>query len=60
MIIVDEEGNIKLKCKNETNHNTILVSLKMKEPRKPSFQEKWTLNNKEWWGKFNEVIIKTN
>ena len=56
MITVDEEGNLRIKGKNETDHNTIIMSIKINDPRKPSFQEKWKLNNKEGWGKFNEAI----
>ena len=56
MITVDEEGNLRIKGKNETDHNTILMSIKINDPRRPSFQEKWKLNNKEGGGKFNEAI----
>ena len=56
MITVDEEGNLRIKGKNETDHNTILMSIKINDPRRPSFQEKWKLNNKEGRGKFNEAI----
>ena len=39
-VIVDEEGNLRIKGKNETSHNTIVMSLRINDPRKPTFLEK--------------------
>ena len=55
-IIVDEEGNLRIKGKNETDHNTITVSLRINDPRIPTYQEKWKLNNKEGWIEFNKTV----
>ena len=53
---VDEEGHLRVKGKNETDHNTITMTTKMNDPRKPKFQERWRLNNKEGWTLFNKTI----
>ena len=55
-VIVDEEGNLSIKGKNETDHNTIMISLRINDPRTPTYQEKWKLNNKEGWIEFNKTI----
>ena len=57
-IIVDEEGNLRIKGKNKTDHNTIMMSLRIKDARKLTFEEKWMLNNKRGWKKFNKTIQK--
>ena len=55
-LIVDEEGHLRVKGKNETDHNTITMTIKINDPRKPKFQERWRLNNKEGWKLFNKTI----
>ena len=55
-LIVDEEGHLRIKGKNETDHNTITMSIAINDPRKPTYQEKWRLNNKEGWKQFNKTI----
>ena len=57
-VIVDEEGNLRIKGKNETDHNTIVMSIRINDPRKPTFREKWNLKNKEGWTKFNKEILE--
>ena len=57
-VIVDEEGNLRIKGKNETDHNTIIMSIRINDPRKPTFREKWNLKNKEGWTKFNKEITE--
>ena len=54
-LIVDEEGHLRVKGKNETDHNTITMTIKINDPRKPKFQERWRLNNKEGWRLFNKT-----
>ena len=56
MIKVDEKCKLRITGKNEIGHNTILMSLKINDPKRPSFQEKWKLNNKEGRRKFNEAL----
>ena len=55
-IIVDEEGNLRIKGKIETDHNTLMMSLRINDAIKPAFTEKWMLNNKDEWKKCNETI----
>ena len=55
-LIVDEEGHLRIKGKNETDHNTITMSIAINDPRKPTYREKWNLNNKEGWNQFNKTI----
>ena len=57
-VIVDEEGNLRIKGKNETDHNTIIMSIRINDPRKPTFREKWNLKNKEGWTIFNKEIME--
>ena len=33
-----------------------MMSLRINDARKPTFEEKWMLNNKEGWKKFNKTI----
>ena len=51
--IIDEEGAHKVKSKRESDHNTILVNLKINDARKPEYMEKWKLDNKDGWAQFN-------
>ena len=55
-VIVDEDGNLRIRGKNETDHNMILMTLKINDPRKPTIIERWKLNNRDGWKKFNETI----
>ena len=57
-VIVDDEGNLRIKGKNETDHNTIVMSIRINDPRKPTFREKWNLKNKDGWTKFNKAILE--
>ncbi len=56
--IVDEEGSLRIKGKNETDHNTILTNIRINQPRTPHIIKKWKLENNEGWEKFSEVITK--
>ena len=51
--IIDEEGAHRVKSKKESDHNTILVNLKINDARKPEYIEKWKLDNKDGWAQFN-------
>ena len=57
-VIVDEEGNLRIRGKNETDHNTIVMSIRINDPRKPTSREKWNLKNEEGWTKFNKEILE--
>ena len=51
--IIDEEGAHRVKSKKESDHNTILINLKINDARKPEYIEKWKLDNKDGWAQFN-------
>ena len=40
-VIVDEEGHLRIKGKNETDHNTLLMTMKINDTRKPKYIKKW-------------------
>ena len=54
--IVDEEGHLRVKRKNETDHNTIITTIATNLPRKKTIIEKWNLNNNEGWENFNKEM----
>ena len=58
-VIVDEEGHLGIKGKNETDHNTLLMTMKMNHTRKPKYIKKWNLGNKEGWKEFNKKVIES-
>ena len=49
---IDEEESLRLKGKNETDHNTITVEMKINAPREKTFRTKW----EEGWKKMNEDL----
>ncbi len=57
-IIVDEEGALRIKGKNESDHNTITATIRVNTPRKPTYIRKWNIKNNEGWKKFNDEITK--
>ena len=60
--IVDEKGNKKIygSNKKETDHNTIITNIKINNPRKKNYINKWRINNKEGWKEFNTKIQERN
>ncbi len=58
-IIIDEEGALRIKGKNQTDHNTIMTNIKTNTPRQPAYNEVWKLSNQSGWQKFNKEIQKT-
>ena len=55
-LIIDEEGHLRVKGKHETDHNTILMSIKINDPREPTYRESWKTDNREGWKQFNKSI----
>ena len=53
---MDEEGHLRVKGKNETDHNTIITTIATNLPRKKTIIKKWNLNNKEGWENFNKEM----
>ena len=58
-VIVDEEGHLRIKGKNETDHNTLLMTMIINDTRKPKYIKKWNLGNKEGWKEFNKKVIES-
>ena len=54
--IIDEEGSLRVKGKNESDHNTIITEIKINSPRKPVYLEKWKISNTNGWKEFNKSI----
>ena len=57
-MIVDEEGHLRVRGKNETDHNTLLMTLKINDTRKPTYINKWNLDNNEGWKAFNNQVAE--
>ena len=55
---IDEEGKLRIKGNNETDHNTITTVIKTHTPRTKMYSERWNLANKEGWEQFNQQIVK--
>ena len=55
-LIIDEEGHLRVKGKHETDHNTILMSIKINDPREPTYRESWKTDNREGWKQFNKTV----
>ena len=57
MLEVDEEGNTRLDGRKKNDHNTIHMEIETKRQEK-NIQtiERWKLNNKTDWKKFNEYV----
>ena len=59
-LIIDKEGTLRIKGKKESDHNTILMAIKVNNPRKREYITKWKLENKEGWNQFNKKIKEKN
>ena len=60
-MLIDEEGILKVKGQKDTDHNTIVVNLKMEKVNrpKPERKTKWRLNAPEAnWKKFRQELGK--
>ena len=55
-LIIDEEGTLRIRGKTESDHNTILMAIKVNNPRKREYITKWKLENKEGGNQFNKKI----
>ena len=55
-MVIDETGELRVKGKNESDHNTMIMTVKINKPRKPTYIEPWKLNNVDGWRRFNEEI----
>ena len=57
-VIVDKEGHLRIRGKNETDHNTLLMTLKMNHTSKPTYIDKWNLDNNEGWKASNNKVAE--
>ena len=57
-MVIDETGELRVNGKNESDHNTMILTTKINIPRKPTFIEPWKVNNEEGWKKFNDEMGK--
>ena len=55
-MVIDETGELRVKGKNESDHNTMIMTVKINKPRKPTYIEPWKLNNEDGWRRFNDEI----
>jgi hypothetical protein len=55
-IEIDEEGTLRMKGKNETDHNTITATIETKCNNHNTKIKQIKINNKEGWEKFNNKI----
>ncbi len=54
--IIDETGQLRIKGKNETDHNTITTSIKINDRRTPKYIERWKTGTNEQWAEYNKRI----
>ena len=61
-IVIYEEEAFKIKTKDgpPTDHNTIIMNVKINNPRRKTYTERWKIINKEGWEKFNTEIQRAN
>ena len=55
-IQVDVAGAFRIRGDSDSDHNTILTTLKVKQPRTETSIQVWDINNKEGWTAFNNQI----
>ena len=59
-ITIDEEGIYRLKGKNDSDHNTIMLTLETTTHRHTEKASKWNINDQTNWTKYNEQLIKAH
>ena len=52
-MIIDQTWEQRVKGKQETDHNTMILTTKTNKPRCPTSIEPWKINNEEGWKRFN-------
>ena len=57
-MIVDEQGALRLKGNNETDHNTIAATIELRTKTEQTKVLKWNKATKENWNKYNEEMVK--
>jgi len=57
-IIVDEEGNYKLKGNKQTDHHTLLLTMNIPIKKKQKKRKIWKKGTKEQWKDYNQELAK--
>ena len=55
-MIVDEKGTYRIKKRSDTDHNTILTTIKIKNVKEGKTIKRWKLDSKAGWKQFNQKI----
>ena len=55
-MIIDEEESCRLKGKNRSGHNTIMLTINKKLNRKNKQKKIWKINEKTDWKKYEEKL----
>ena len=55
-LLIDEEGTMRIKGANESDHNTIMMEARIETERTVKKRKIWKLNNKEGWKQFNKQM----
>ena len=55
-MIIDEEENYRLKGKNQSDHNTIMITINKKLNQKNKQNKIWKINEKTDWKKYEEKL----
>ena len=58
-ITIDEEGTYRLKGKKDSDHNTIMLTLRTHTSRLVEKVTKWNINDETTWSKYNEQLINS-
>ena len=56
IVMIDEEGALRIRGKEETDHNTIIIETEIPAPIQTKKEKIINLNDKEGWNKFNNII----
>ena len=54
----DEEGTHRIRGRNETDHNTIMVNINMHMHKQSTTIKRWKLDNNEGWKQYNNLQEK--
>ena len=57
-IMIDETGEMRIKGRRESDHNTITATTRIQKTTKTTKRRIWKLNNEKGWRTFNEEIQK--
>ena len=55
-MIIDEEGNDRLKGKNRSDRNTVMLTINKKLNQKKKQNKIWKVNEKTGWKKYEEKL----